>query len=125
MENIQSLIATLPVQDQDRADKFYKEVLGFESSEKNMPGGTVLSSPDGSEIFLYMTEASSGDATRLSLSVSDFDAFVKVLAEHSIELESYDGMPGETDQKGVYNFEGANVAWFKDTEGNIVNIFSA
>lgn len=90
-----------------------------------MPGGTVLSSPDGSDIFLYLTEASSGDATRLSLSVSDFDAIVKVLAEHDIELESYDGMPGETERKGVYQFEGAKVAWFKDTEGNIINIFSA
>ena len=46
------------------------------------------------------------------------------LEEKNVSFEVYDDMPGLVEDKGIYEHEGTKLAWFKDSEGNVLNIFS-
>ena len=66
MDNVKSVIPTIPVNDQDRADNFYKDVLGLKESDKEMPGGTVVVGPGDASLFLYKTDVARGENTVLT-----------------------------------------------------------
>ena len=60
-----------------------------------------------------------------NLPPDEFDAVAADLRAKGVTFEDYD-VPeiGLKTVNGIAEFEGAKAAWFKDTEGNIVNIVS-
>jgi catechol 2,3-dioxygenase-like lactoylglutathione lyase family enzyme len=117
-------VANLAVKDLTRAKEFYEGVLGFEPV-----GG------EGDELIVYRSgtttfnvyrskEAGTNKATAVTWVVGDqVQAVAQELKVKGVTFEHYD-MPGLTLEGDVHVGYGMHVAWFKDPDGNILNIVS-
>ncbi len=119
----------LPVQDLDRARRFYAEKLGLEPVEER-PGG-LLYRCGGIEFALFQSAGEpSGAHTQMGWEVEDIDAVVTELRERGVVFEEYD-FPGLTTVEGIAEVEGnypskggkgERAAWFRDSEGNMLGM---
>ena len=113
------MYAYLPAKDVARAREFYEGALGFHPKEE-VAGGVVYEFGSGTAGFLYPTQnAGTSRASQAFWQVDDVEHEVAELAKRGVRLEDYD-MPGERSPSGVITAGGAKVAWFNDTEGNIL-----
>jgi catechol 2,3-dioxygenase-like lactoylglutathione lyase family enzyme len=113
------MYAYLPAKDIARARDFYEGALGFRPKEE-IAGGVAYEFADGTACFLYPTEnAGTSRASQAFWQVDDVEREVADLARRGVALTDYD-MPGEKSPSGVITAGGAKVAWFTDTEGNIL-----
>jgi catechol 2,3-dioxygenase-like lactoylglutathione lyase family enzyme len=113
------MYAYLPARDVARAREFYEGTLGFRPG-KQIAGGVAYEFADDTGCFLYPTEnAGTSKASQAFWQVDDVECEVAELKSRGVALENYD-MPGERSPSGVITAGGAKVAWFKDTEGNIL-----
>lgn len=111
---------TIAVKDLDEAKKFYGETLGLEKSDES-PGGAFFKSGN-SGVFIYQSEfAGTNQATYASWLVDDVEATVENLKSKGVNFEQYDNLPGER-QGDIHIMGGMKSAWFKDPDGNILNI---
>ena len=113
-------MATIAVKDLDRARKFYEDKLGFKA--KDFPGVLMLESGK-SKIVVYQSEfAGTNKATSATWEVPDAEKAVADLRAKGIAFEHYDNLPGLT-RKGDLHVHGKfKGAWFKDPDGNILNL---
>jgi predicted enzyme related to lactoylglutathione lyase len=115
--------AMLPAQDLERAKAFYRDKLGLTPTQERDPMGGLLyelSGGTGFAVFLSGGKAS-GTHTQMALEVQDLDAAVKDLRARGLKFEEYDS-PGLKTKDGIAEIAGTKVAWFKDSEGNLVAI---
>lgn len=112
---------TLPASDLARARAFYEEKLNLEPLEDGEVPDGIFYQLEGQVLFVYQTEAPRGGNTALSFVVEDLDAEMRDLRARGVAFEDYD-MPGLKTENGVAEFDGMRVAWFKDSEGNILNV---
>lgn len=115
--------AMLPAQDLERAKAFYRDKVGLTPTQERDPMGGVLfelSGGTGFAVFLSSGK-SSGTHTQMALEVEDLDATVKDLQGRGIKFEEYDSPELKT-KNGIAEIAGTKVAWFKDSEGNLVAI---
>ena len=113
--------ATLAVKDMDAAKKFYGETLGLEATMET-PGGIFYKSGN-SGVFVYPSGfAGSNKATAAAWTIDDVEGAVADLKAKGVTFEHYDDMP-ETKLEGDVHVMGeTKMAWFKDPDGNILNI---
>ena len=112
--------ACLAVKDMAAAAKFYEEVLGL-TKDMESPGGTFYKS-GSSGVFVYPSSfAGSNQATAAAWTVSDVAATAEALKAKGVTFEHYD-MPGVELQGDVHHMGDLQAAWFKDPDGNILNI---
>ncbi|PRX47350.1 VOC family protein [Salegentibacter salegens] len=111
------------VNDLEKAEEFYKNVLGF--SVINNPMGLIeLEIPGNNNILIYpKPEHQPADFTVLNIPVENIDEAVNHLTKIGVKFERYEGEI-ETDKKGICRSDGKepNLAWFKDRAGNIISI---
>lgn len=113
--------ATIGVKDLAAAEKYYSEVLGLEKGMTGV-GGTFFKS-GGSGVFVYPTEfAGTNQSTYASWLVEDVDAVVEELKSKGVSFEHYEGMPDTTLEGDVHVMGDMRAAWFKDPDGNILNL---
>lgn len=113
--------AAIAVKDMAVAEKFYGETLGLKKG-KSDPGGTVFMSGN-SGIFVYPSQfAGTNQATYAGWSVSDVERTIEELKAKGISFEQYDDLPGVTREGDVHIMGDLKAAWFKDPDGNILNI---
>src|SRR5690349_18931665 len=118
------LYAYIPAKDVARARRFYEDKLGFRPKEE-VAGGVAYEFGNGTACFLYPTpNAGTSKASQAFWQVDDIEREVAELKSRGIEFEDYD-MPGQRSPSGVVTAGGARVAWFKDTEGNILAIIQS
>jgi catechol 2,3-dioxygenase-like lactoylglutathione lyase family enzyme len=118
------MYAYLPARDVARAREFYEGTLGFRPG-KEIAGGVAYEFADDTACFLYPTEnAGTSRASQAFWQVDDVEREVAELKSRGVALESFD-MPGERSPSGVVTAGGAKVAWFKDSEGNILAMVEA
>jgi len=113
--------AMLPAQDLERAKAFYRDKLGLTPTQERDPMGGLLyelSGGTGFAVFLSSGK-SSGTHTQMALEVQDIDAAVKDLRARGLKFEEYDS-PGLKTKDGIAEIAGTKVAWFKDSEGNLI-----
>lgn len=115
------VIATIPVTNLHRAETFYNEVLGLKRG-KPFPNGIIMDAGGGTGVALFHRQPVKNDNTAAWFTVSDFDATAEVLREKGVVFDEYDVGGMKHLGGGVYVFGGFKVAWFKDTEGNILAI---
>ena len=118
-------IAMLAVKDLDVAGKFYRETLGLEQVAAQ--DGEVITLRSGkTTINVYRSEyAGTNRATALSWTVDrDLDTVVRDLKAKGVVFEHYD-MPNARHRGDVHVFGDFETAWFKDPDGNILNIVSS
>ena len=117
-----SVSTMLPATEMERAEKFYGETLGLRQVAKN-PGGTTFETSNGNQIFVFGRGATKADHTVASFHVEDFEAAFNGLKAKGVTFEEYD-QPGLKTENGVVTMGNVTLAWFKDTEGNILGLFS-
>jgi catechol 2,3-dioxygenase-like lactoylglutathione lyase family enzyme len=119
--------AVLRAEDYDRAKRFYTEVLGLQAQAAAGPTREGLfAAGAGTSVSIYERPGMPAPQnTTLSFAVPPdaFDGVVADLRARGVVFEEYD-LPeiGLKTVSGVAEFDGARVAWFLDTEGNIVVI---
>ena len=114
-------VANLAVKDLDRARAFYTETLGLSRVDNEGDELVVLKSGD-TVLNVYRSEyAGTNEATAVTWAVDDIDAEVASLKGKGIFFEHYD-MPGLKLAGDVHVGGGMKIAWFKDPDGNILNI---
>jgi predicted enzyme related to lactoylglutathione lyase len=113
----------LPAQDLERAKAFYHDKLGLTPIQERDPMGGLLyelSGGTGFSVFLSSGKAS-GTHTQMALEVPDLDAAIKDFRARGLKFEEYDS-PGLKTKDGIAEIAGTKVAWFKDSEGNLIAI---
>ena len=117
-------VANLAVRDLTKAKSFYEGTLGLEPV-----------SAQGDELIVYRSgkttlnvyrskEAGTNRATAVTWDVgNDVNGVVEALKAKGVRFEHYD-MPGLKLEGDVHVGYGMKVAWFKDPDGNILNLVS-
>jgi catechol 2,3-dioxygenase-like lactoylglutathione lyase family enzyme len=120
------VMATIAVNDQEAAKRFYGGTLGLQIQEPEMPDGTTFECGSGTIIFVYPSSyAGTNQATTASWEVDDLDAEMDDLRSRGITFEQYD-LPYATREGDVHSIADGmlRTAWFKDPDGNILNVFA-
>ena len=112
----------------DRAKKFYNQVLGLDVAQEvaGKGGWGMFAAGKGTMLMVYENpKLKAPENTTLGFGVSSekFDALVAELRGNGVVLEDYD-IPemGLKTTDGIAEMDGQKTAWFKDSEGNILNI---
>jgi catechol 2,3-dioxygenase-like lactoylglutathione lyase family enzyme len=114
-------VANLATKDLDKARLFFTQTLGLKEVGNEGDELITLASGD-SNINVYRSDfAGTNKATAVTWEVDDIDAEVAALKEKGVAFEHYD-MEGLTLQGDVHVGHGMKVAWFKDPDGNILNL---
>ncbi|MFE8600300.1 VOC family protein [Archangium violaceum] len=116
-------VANLAVKDLRRARKFYEETLGLKPVHEE--GGEVVVYQSGnSTVNVYRSDyAGTNQATAVTWTVGNIEEVVKELRSRGVTFEHYD-MPGTRLEGDIHVSSGMKVAWFKDPDGNILNLIS-
>ena len=116
--------ATLAVSDLQRARDFYENTLGLEAVQE--PPGAILYRSGNSAVLVYPSEyAGTNKATAASWAVGDeFDSIVTALKEKGVAFEHYDDLPETTREGDVHLMGDFKAVWFKDPDGNILNLIN-
>lgn len=106
-----------------RARKFYEEKVGLKPQQE-IEGGVAYGFGDHTAAFLYDAGDSAGTskASQAFWKVSDVEREVEQLRAKGVIFEHYqpDEIGGLTMKGDIAEGDGMKVAWFKDTEGNIM-----
>lgn len=113
--------ACLAVKDMAAANEFYGGTLGLEKAMES-PGGTFYKSGNGG-VFVYASQfAGTNQATAAAWQVADVASTVEELKGKGVSFEQYDDLPGVKREGDVHVMGELQAAWFKDPDGNILNI---
>jgi catechol 2,3-dioxygenase-like lactoylglutathione lyase family enzyme len=114
-------VATLAVTDLNRAKKFYEGTHGLKpvASEDDE---VIIFQSGKSKINVYRSQyAGTNQATALTWAVDDVEGTVRELKSKGVKFEHYD-MPGMKLEGDIHVAGDMKVAWFKDPDGNILNV---
>lgn len=78
----------------------------------------------GTGLFTYPTHENAGKspATLAAWQVDDIDQTAQALLDKGVALEDYD-LPELKTEGGIATLQGGRALWFKDPDGNILNVF--
>jgi catechol 2,3-dioxygenase-like lactoylglutathione lyase family enzyme len=125
------VVTKLPVQDLERARRFYRERLGLEPVEERDGGLRYLCGTTEFHLFLSSGRAS-GASTQMGLEIDDIEQAVADLRSRGVQFEPFDiagfevhddivTVPGNYPSKG----RGERGAFFRDSEGNLLALGQA
>jgi catechol 2,3-dioxygenase-like lactoylglutathione lyase family enzyme len=113
--------ASLPAADLARARAFYEEKLGV-SPSRETPWALIYELEGGTGFSVFPTpNTARGGHTQMGFTVADAHETVAELKDRGVEFEDYDS-PGLKTVDGVAEMDGHRSAWFKDSEGNIIEL---
>lgn len=115
------VVATIAVQDMERARKFYEGQLGLEK-ESAMGNEVTTYKAGDTRVFVYHSEHAGGyGATVATWAVHDhIEDLVEELRGNGIKFEHYTDMEGIKLQGDLHVNKDMKAAWFKDPDGNIL-----
>jgi len=118
------VVAVVAVSDLDRAREFYGGTLGLRSSGMDEPDGVLYECGGDTRLLVYQSGfAGTNEATAASWQVDDLEGEIDALKAKGISFEQYD-FPGIERDGDIHVTGGLRAAWFKDPEGNILNLVS-
>lgn len=117
--------ANLAVRDLEQARAFYEETLGLTQVAREGEELIVFRSGD-TLLNVYRSQfAGTNMATAVTWAVGDqVDDIARALKDKGVPFERYD-MPDMQLEGDVHVHGDMRVAWFKDPDGNILNLVSA
>ena len=124
MLNQWDAIANVAVKDLDKARRFYEQTLGLVPVHNE--GDELIVYRSGNTVLnVYRSQyAGTNQATAVTWAVGDqLDAVVRQLKERGVRFEHYE-LPGLKREGDVHVGDDMKVAWFKDPDGNILNLSS-
>ena len=115
-------VANIAVKDLEKAERFYQDVLGLQLIDSNTPEVVVFKSGN-SMINVYKSQyAGTNKATAMTWIVGDnIEEVVQALKAKGITFEHYN-IPNITLEGDIHVDGQMKVAWFKDPDGNILNL---
>ena len=122
-----TVAGVLRAENYDRAKKFYTEVLGLRSEQVGAASREgKFWAADGTMAFIYERPgmpAPQNTALAFGVPKASFEAVLADLRGKGVRFEEYN-IPeiGLKTVNGVAEYDGIKSAWFKDTEGNILNV---
>jgi catechol 2,3-dioxygenase-like lactoylglutathione lyase family enzyme len=124
MLNDTDAAATIAVKDLNTARRFYENTLGL-TAVANEEDEVIVFKSGKSVINVYRSQyAGTNEATALTWIVGDqLEDIVQQLKKKGITFEHYD-MPNTTLKGDIHVAGNLRVAWFKDPDGNILNLAS-
>ena len=117
-------IATVAVRDLKAAAEFYAGKLGLKEASRE--GEELIAYHCGNSVLNVYRSAYAGtnQATAVAWAVGDdIDDVVRALKAKGVAFEHYD-LPGMKLEGDLYIGGDMKVAWFKDPDGNILNLVS-
>lgn len=117
-------VANIAVKNLETAKKFYEDTLGL--TQVDAEGQELIVFKSGnSTINVYRSQyAGTNKATAVTWVVGgDMEGVVQQLKAKGVAFEHYD-MPDMTQEGDIHVAGTMKVAWFKDPDGNILNIVS-
>jgi len=124
MLNDKNAIATIAVKDLKAAAGFYEGTLGLK--KETTEGEEVITYRSGSSMLnVYRSSyAGTNQATAVTWAVgNELDGIVRSLKAKGVVFEHYD-LPGMTRDGDIHVCDGMKVVWFKDPDGNILNLIN-
>ena len=117
-------VANIAVKNLDTAKIFYEDTLGLTPVGAEDQEVVVFKSGN-STVYVYQSQyAGTNKATAVTWVVGeDVEGIVQQLKAKDVTFEHYD-MPGLTTDGDVHIAGDMKVAWFKDPDGNILNIIN-
>jgi catechol 2,3-dioxygenase-like lactoylglutathione lyase family enzyme len=114
----------LPVDDVDRAKKFYEEKLGLEYGGLNAEGSAMFALDGGTTLVLLPRPgAPRAESTAMSWAVDDVEKEVKELEDRGVTFEDYD-FPEFKTVDHIATMGEFQSAWFLDPDGNVLCVHS-
>lgn len=122
MLNDKNAVANLAVKDLRRAREFYADTLGLKQINTGDTEVLIFKSGD-STLNVYRSDyAGTNKATAVTWAVGDeLESIVGALKQKGVQFEHYD-MPDLKQDGDIYSNGTMKVAWFKDPDGNILNL---
>jgi len=114
------IAANVPVKDMKRALTFYGETLGLKAIPITDWIGSVIGK-DGSMLILAPREKASSDEDNVNFTVTDIEDVIKTLKGRGVKFNDYD-LPHMKSVDHIAESDGFKAAWFKDSEGNTLQI---
>jgi catechol 2,3-dioxygenase-like lactoylglutathione lyase family enzyme len=112
--------ASLPVQDLERAKRFYAERLGFIPFSET-PGAVDYRCRDSWFSLFPSWGESTGEFTQAGWRTDDIEAVVADLKSRGVIFEEYD-LPDFKTVESIVTIGQIRAAYFKDSEGNLLGI---
>jgi catechol 2,3-dioxygenase-like lactoylglutathione lyase family enzyme len=114
------VVAFVPTNDTARARAFYERVLGLVTVSED--GFALVLDAGGTPVRVTKVgDFAPAPFTVLGWEVADIRRAVAGLVQKGIAFERFGGM--DQDPSGIWTAPGgARVAWFKDTDGNVLSI---
>jgi catechol 2,3-dioxygenase-like lactoylglutathione lyase family enzyme len=115
-------VANLAVKDLEVGRRFYEDTLGLKEVGREGEELVVFKSGN-STLNVYRSKfAGTNQATAVTWDVGErIEDVVRQLKAKGVRFEHYD-MPGQKLQGDIHVFGGTKVTWFKDPDGNILNV---
>jgi len=123
LENAKPAIV-ICTRDRARATAFYRDVLGLSLAYEDHLAA-VFALGDATLRVSSVPDFQRHEHTILGFCVSDVAATVKALQEKGVAFQRYEHI--RQDESGICTLPGGlgRVAWFKDTEGNVLSVTNA
>jgi catechol 2,3-dioxygenase-like lactoylglutathione lyase family enzyme len=117
-------VANIAVKDLEKAERFYQDALGLQLIDSNTPEVVVFKSGN-SMINVYKSQyAGTNKATAMTWIVGDnIEEVVQALKAKGITFEHYN-IPNIKLDGDIHVDGQMKVAWFKDPDGNILNLIN-
>jgi len=123
MLSVSDAFSGFSTDDIERTRSFYRDVIGIEVVDGEMPGILELRFPGGHYVIVYeKPDHVPAVFTVLNLVVADVATAIAELAEAGLTPERYEGMP--QDEDGAMRGNGPDIAWFTDPSGNIFSVLA-
>ena len=114
------LYPTIPTRDLVRARAFYEGVLGLPVTRDK--GFEIIFRAGDVDVDVFASEAAgTAEHTLAAFIVDDIERVVSALRERGVVFEEYD-LDGLTTVNGIAELGPDRSAWFKDPDGNLLNL---
>lgn len=116
----QNIIAFATTTNPEQAQEFYQHVLGLELKESTQ--FAIVFNANGIDLRIAIVESFQPQPfSVLGWHVDDIKAQINELLTHGVVFERYGFM--EQDDLNIWHSpDGAQVAWFKDLDGNLLSL---
>jgi len=117
-------VANIAVKNLETAKRFYEVTLGLKPIDSEGDELIVYKSGNTALNVYRSKHAGTNKATAVTWAVGDeVETVVRGLKAKGVSFEHYD-MPGAKLEGDVHVFGDIKVAWFKDPDGNILNLIN-
>jgi len=118
--NSSKIICFVATRDAAGARKFYESTLGLRCVSED--AFAIVFDANGTMLRVQkVTELTPARYTALGWEVPDVEARIRELAGKGVQFERFSGLP--QNELGVWTApSGAQVAWFKDADGNTLSL---